>query len=993
MTAHEHRLICIMQRLLGWRLTLIFSVAILLATQLIVALADLLLKGAVLPIDLLIGLITAGLVTPPSIALINYLLLTYARHRRQGLAHDLAKSEELNSAIVSQAGDGIDLSDAKTLCFVEINEAACRMLGYAREELCGQPLSLIQAEFTADALRAAADRVLASGQASFETRYRRKDGSVFDIQLNVRVLNIKGRELLVSVWRDITQHRQSATALRESLLLLRSVTDSSLDAIISMDQDGRVMTWNHRAEVIFGYTEEQAAGREVAELIVPAAYREAHRQGVARFIKTGSSNAIIGKRTEIQAMRADGSEFPVEITVSAPRWNEMQVFGAYVRDITERKQAEEKRQLAASVFTHANEAITITAPDGTIIDVNDAFTRITGYSRAEVLGKNPRILSSGRQGPTFYAEMWHSLTENGHWHGEIWNRRKSGEIFAERLTISAVRDAQGATQHYVGLFSDITILKEHEKQLEHIAHYDALTTLPNRVLLADRLRQGMAQTQRREQRLAVACLDLDGFKAINDLHGHEAGDQLLIGITAHMKEALREGDTLARIGGDEFVAVLLDLNDVAGSMPLLARLLAAASEPVLLGERSLQVSASLGVTFYPQTEVMDPDQLLRQADQAMYQAKLAGKNRYHIFDAEHDRSIRGRHENLEHIRRALAKHEFMLHYQPKVNMRTGTVIGVEALIRWQHPERGLLSPGVFLPIIEDHPLAVDLGEWVIDAALTQMECWQAAGLHLPVSVNISARQLQQPDFVQRLRGLLTRHPRVPAGNLELEVLETSALEDLAHITETINTCQELGVGFAMDDFGTGYSSLTYLKRLPVTLLKIDQSFVRDMLDDPDDLAILEGVIGLAMAFRRAVIAEGVETTEHGELLLRLGCELGQGHGIARPMPAARIADWIASWRPDDSWARQAPVHRRDLPLIFAGVEHRAWITLLERYLRGNCSAPPPRGSPPVSLRAMAGYRGRPQMAGTRHPSGDRCPAPPDPCARGGNVGASRRTAR
>jgi predicted signal transduction protein with EAL and GGDEF domain len=371
-----------------------------------------------------------------------------------------------------------------------------------------------------------------------------------------------------------------------------------------------------------------------------------------------------------------------------------------------------------------------------------------------------------------------------------------------------------------------------------------------------------------------------------------------------MKKTLREGDTLARIGGDEFVAVLVDMVDATESLPILRRLLDAAAEPMQFGDATLQVSASLGVTVYPQGEELDADQLQRQADQAMYQAKVAGRNRYHFFDAEHDRNVRGHHESLERIRQAIAANEFVLYYQPKVNMRTGQVIGAEALIRWQHPDQGLLAPGLFLPAIENHPLAVDVGEWVMHQALTQMQAWHALGLDLPVSVNVAARQLQQPDFVTRLQAILTAYPSIQPGCLELEVLETSALEDVDGVSKVIEACRAMGVMFALDDFGTGYSSLTYLKRLPVALLKIDQSFVSDMLDDPDNVAILQGVIGLAKAFHREVIAEGVETVAHGTVLLQMGCELAQGYGIARPMPAHEFPLWVKNWRVDPAWLNQ-----------------------------------------------------------------------------------------
>ncbi|MDD2919170.1 EAL domain-containing protein [Rhodoferax sp.] len=576
-------------------------------------------------------------------------------------------------------------------------------------------------------------------------------------------------------------------------------------------------------------------------------------------------------------------------------------FNAYLDNLSARRQSEEKLQLAASVFSNAREGIMITNTKGTIIDVNQAFTRITGYSREEVLGHSPSILSSGRHDKAFYDSMWLALIKQGHWTGEIWNRHKDGEVFAELLAVSSVRDDKGVVKRYLGLFSDITSIKQYQIELEHTAHYDALTNLPNRLLMADRLQQAMAQVQRRQKKLAVLFLDLDGFKDVNDGHGHVAGDHVLITLAQRMKQAMREGDSIARIGGDEFVAILIDLNDIADSLPLLERLLAAVAQPVEFGDITLEVSASVGVTLYPQAHDISADQLVRQADQAMYQAKVAGKNRYHIFDVSLDDTIRSHHESVERIRLALEQREFVLYYQPKVNMRTGEIIGAEALIRWQHPDRGLLTPAGFLPVIEGHALAISVGEWVIDTALTQIEIWHSAGLDKVVSVNIGAHQLQQGDFVDRLRLLLAKHPQVKSKDLELEVLETSAMEDIAKVSQVIEACAQIGVKFALDDFGTGYSSLTYLKRLRVALLKIDQSFVRDMLNDPDDLAILQGIIGLAAAFKCEVIAEGVETVAHGTALLQLGCELAQGYGIARPMPPDQLPAWAATWQPDAAW--------------------------------------------------------------------------------------------
>ncbi len=736
--------------------------------------------------------------------------------------------------------------------------------------------------------------------------------------------------MIDNIARLLTRHRRNEEELS-------AILESISEGLIAIDLDGRIVRFNGNAQRLLGGRDPVAKYRPLRDYL-PELAKDAEPPWAPALAGGKGVDSF-----RFQLPGPDGQMRTLDMGWGPVRGVDGATSGAVLvlRDTTERQAAEDQLRLAASVFTHAREGIVITDADGAIVNINHAFTEITGYSHGEVIGQNPRLLKSDRQGEEFYRALWRDLVEQGYWMGEIWNRRKSGELYPEMLTISAVRDTRGETQHYVGLFFDITLQKEQQRQLEYMAHYDALTHLPNRVLLADRLQQSMVQAERRNQLIGVVYLDLDGFKAVNDNHGHEIGDRLLVTIAQRVKDALRKGDTIARLGGDEFVAVLIDLADSDAITPLLKRLLVAVAQPVNIGGVVLQVNASLGVTFYPQSEEVDADQLLRQADQAMYQAKLSGKNRYSFFDTEQDRSVRGQHESIENIRRALEASEFVLHYQPQVNMRTGAFVGVEALIRWQHPERGLMPPGAFLPVVEDHPLSVELGEWVLDTALGQLELWHAQGLAITVSVNVGARQLQQPDFIERLRELLAAHPTVQPGDLKLEVLETSALNDIDHVSQVIAACERIGISFALDDFGTGYSSLTYLKRLPANQLKIDRTFVRDMLDDPEDLAILEGVLSLATVFRREVIAEGVESQAQGDMLLQLGCELAQGYGVARPMPADRIGEWAAGWKPYDSWIDRPTAEHDDLPLLFAAVELRAWVRRLEEHLEGKQTVPPP----------------------------------------------------
>lgn len=717
--------------------------------------------------------------------------------------------------------------------------------------------------------------------------------------------------------------QEEARHLQENLA---GMFDSLNDFIFVLDLEGRVLHHNRSVSERLGYAPGVLLGQAVTAV---------HPPEMAKTVVEIVHEMLAGTRATypLPLQRADGSTLMVETRVVKGRWDGQTALFGISQDITARLHAESRQRLAASVFDNAHEGIMITDPQGVIIEVNNTFTELTGYSHAEAVGRNADLLKSGHHDAEFYREMWATIRQLGHWRGEVWNRKKSGEIFVELLTISAVRDLSGAVSQYVAIFSDITVLKEHQRRLEHLAHFDALTQLPNRMLLADRLELAMANAARNDTLLAVCYLDLDGFKPVNDQYGHAAGDHLLVEVARRLKACVRGGDTVARLGGDEFVLLLSGVADEHECDLALGRISASLARPFEVAAHPVTISASVGVTLYP-NDGSDADALLRHADQAMYVAKQAGRNRYHLFDPESDRRTRRRRDDMAQIRKALSENEFRLHYQPKVDMRLGRVVGAEALIRWQHPERGLLMPGDFLPSIEGTELAIELGDWVIRHALVQLDAWQRAGLRLALSINISGEHLQHPGFAESLRAHLADFPAVSPADLELEILETAAIEDIARVAGLFEECRRLGVSFALDDFGTGYSSLTYFRRLPAEMLKIDQSFVRDMLDDPEDLAIVEGVIGLTRAFRRQVIAEGVETVEHGLVLLLLGCDLAQGYGIARPMPADALPGWIRGFRPDELWGSASAFawSRDDLPMLIAEVDHQRWVKSLESYL-------------------------------------------------------------
>ena len=562
-----------------------------------------------------------------------------------------------------------------------------------------------------------------------------------------------------------------------------------------------------------------------------------------------------------------------------------------VQDITEQKLAEDKLRVAAATF-ETHEAILITDVNSNIIRVNRAFTEITGYQPEEVLGKNPRILSSGRQDKAFYAAMWQHLLSNGSWTGEIWDRRKSGQIYPKWLTITAIKNEQEETTGYVAIFSDITARKEAEEEIRNLAFYDALTRLPNRRLLLDRFHLALSVSARTRHYGAVLFLDMDKFKTLNDTMGHDYGDLMLVEVARRIQPCVREVDTVARLGGDEFVVLIeevgLNAEEVSQKMALIAeKIRAALAAPYLLKNHEYHSSPSIGVClYYGNKEPVEA--LLKRADMAMYQAKDAGRNTVRFFDPAMQHAVEA-HAALEaDLRRALPNRELQLHYQIQVDNEQRP-LGAEALVRWHHPQRGMVSPMQFIPIAEESSLILDIGLWVLDTACQQLALWskqeQTRGMGL--AVNVSAQQFRRQDFVETVAGVISEHHIDPA-RLKLELTESVVLSDVADVVAKMHALKALGVKLSLDDFGTGYSSLSYLKQLPLDQIKIDQSFVRDVATDPNDAVMVRTIIGMAQNFRLNVIAEGVETASQLDFLKQNGCMAYQGYLFGKPVPVEEL---------------------------------------------------------------------------------------------------------
>ena len=819
---------------------------------------------------------------------------------RRSAEEALVESLWEQQLIFDNAMVGISYQRERTI--LRCNRRFEEIFGYPPGGLAGQTTRILYA--SDEAWEETGRRVYRNGGATVtfdgEILFCRYDGTPIWVHAIGRTIE-EHPEGTTWIWthEDVTAQRAAEQALRQShveleqrvaertqelsqqLLFLRQLIEAIPGPVFYKDRAGRYLGCNQAFLDLTGRTRSEVIGATVYDF-GPRDLADRYKAADDELFRRSGSQVY-----EAKVMQADGACRDVVFHKAAygdPGEAGAGLIGVML-DITERKKMEIRLQQAATVFDSSAEGITITAPDGTIIAVNRAFTEITGYSEAEVIGRNPRILQSGRQETSLYVAMWQTLRSRGRWQGELWNRRKDGQEFLESLTISAVKDADGRVTHYVGVFSDTTALRKAHDQLDHQAHHDPLTGLPNRLLLTDRLRKALQRAHRDRTGLAVLFIDLDRFKNINDTLGHQAGDRVLCEVALRLERLMRESDTVGRLGGDEFLIVIEDIVDPTVASMIADKILTALQASPVTVEHEFFVGASIGISVFPQ-DGEDGDTLMKNADVAMYRAKERGRNAYEFFTKDLTRSSLARLQMETDLRRAIEREELRVYLQPQFSLTTGKVVGAEALLRWQRSEQGLVPPGDFIKLAEESGLIVPIGEWVQRTAGCQWAAWVAAGLNPGVlSVNVSGVEFARGRIEETARKTLA-NSHLPAQFLELEITESAIMSHAESSLQVLDNLRAMGIRLVIDDFGTGYSSLAYLKRLPLNKLKVDQSFVRGLPGDTEDCAISRAVIALAHSLQLTVIAEGVETEAQRDFLIREGCDEMQGYLLSKPIPFA-----------------------------------------------------------------------------------------------------------
>ena len=788
---------------------------------------------------------------------------------------ELRQSEERYRCLFEDNHAVMLLLDPESSEIVDANPSAAAFYGYSREQLRSKRITEINT-LDADEVRREMELAKAAQRYHFNFRHRLANGTIRDVEVFSATIRLSGRALLLSIIHDVTERKTAETGWQ----LAQFCIDHAAIGMLRIDADGHILMANERARQSLGYALAELQERSLGDLdpnLTEGLWRQRRR-------------ALDGQETrtfESVHRRKDGTLFPVEVTLSRLDYEGQSLYFAFVYDIADRKLYEEEMRKLSTAVEQSPASVILTDPWGRIEYVNPKFTQISGYALDEVQGRNPSLMKSGETSEEEYRQLWETITAGGEWRGEFHNRRKDGSLFWESAAISAIRNEFGAISHFLAVKEDITERKVYEEQLRHLATHDELTGLANRTLLLDRLEQAIHYAQRSRRLVAVLLLDLDRFKVLNDSLGHSVGDELLFSAAQRLRTVVREMDSVARLGGDEFVILLGELVGEDDVGPVARKVLEHLTLPYQLGARDLTVTASLGISLYPR-DGQDAETLLRNADVAMYRAKEEG-GCFRFYAPEMNLRVMETLEMEADLRRALEREEFCLHYQPKVALATGKIYGAEALLRWRHPERGMVGPGTFIPLAEETGLILPIGEWVIGEVCAQLRRWRDAGLPvLPVAANLSARQFRREDLADTARRFLRERDLEP-GLLEMELTESMIMRDPQAAVATMRQFKDLGVSLALDDFGTGYSSLNYLRRFPVDSLKIDRSFISDAADDPSAAAVVTSIVAIAHSLGLQAVAEGVETRRQLDFLRHCGCDSFQGFYFSRPLPAEDFA--------------------------------------------------------------------------------------------------------
>ncbi|MBI3562914.1 MAG: EAL domain-containing protein [Gammaproteobacteria bacterium] len=795
--------------------------------------------------------------------------------------HALRESELRLRSITENSSDFILLTDRNgRIQFIN------RVLhGMAYADVIGKTIFDFNAADANQIIRAAVDKVLQTGEPTrYETSIQHP-GTGETVWFETNISPIKHHVQvtgLVLTARDVTSRISAEQSILETAHELGSILSNMQDTYYRSDLDGCLIRISNSVERLLGYSPKELYGKKIAELYYEPNERE-------HFLRTLDQSGGEMMNFETRLRHKDGSMVWVSTNSRHYTNTHGEVAGVEgtVRNVTERKLTEEKMRTLSSALEQTADLVMIADRQGMITYVNSAFERVTGYASHNAVGKPTNLLRSGKHGAEFYKRLWETILAGEAFSDVLVNRRFDGVLYYEEKTITPIRDAQGAITHFVSTGKDITERMHTQERLRFMAHHDALTELPNRVLFLDRLKQAIARARWHERKVAVMFMDLDRFKNINDTLGHNIGDQLLIRLTQRLAGSVRTGDTVARFGGDEF-AILLDDVATEQDVTLVAKKILSKLAPVFeIEQRELFITASIGISIFP-ADGDDSEALLRNADVAMYRAKDMGRNNYQFYSSEMSARAFERLTLENALRYALHRQEFFLLYQPQVDARSGQLIGVEALLRWQHPELGIVMPSDFVTLLEETGLIVPVGEWVIKQACQQARLWQQQGIKLKMSVNLSGRQFNDPDFLGAVQTILSE-AQVSPGALEFELTESLLMRNASNTLQALDTLNTLGVQLAIDDFGTGYSSLSYLRRFPITTLKVDRSFVRDVIKDPDDAAIATAIIVMAQSLNLNVVAEGVETEEQLSFLQSLDCYHIQGYYFSQAVSVEQIA--------------------------------------------------------------------------------------------------------